>query len=195
MVGLVGSFSSLVVAGFGFNGKLFNGSWDQRHQLGYRQYVSIFAVVSMIAGLSCGPRSVFHPGSIGRMLPVAAPSSLVVHLQGRGRGRTFSANSRRSKGKGGFATASQETLPSSRPCDLVLKIRKVSERPGHLRALVALSVKSHTGSRISFPSSVQADLTQWAQGRQNIESSSPGLGCSLQVYKSHLALDPWGLRA
>ena len=53
MVGLVGSFSSLVVAGFGFNGKLFNGSWDQRYQLGYRQYVSIFAVVSMIAGLSC----------------------------------------------------------------------------------------------------------------------------------------------
>ena len=50
---MVGSFSSLVVAGFGFNGKLFNGSWDQRHQLGYRQYVSIFAVVSMIAGLSC----------------------------------------------------------------------------------------------------------------------------------------------
>jgi len=53
MVGLVGQFSSLLVAGFGFNGRLFNGTWDQRYQLGFRQYVSIFAVASLIAGLSC----------------------------------------------------------------------------------------------------------------------------------------------
>ncbi|OLQ10973.1 hypothetical protein AK812_SmicGene5289 [Symbiodinium microadriaticum] len=37
MVGLVGQFSSLLVAGFGFNGRLFNGTWDQRYQLGFRQ--------------------------------------------------------------------------------------------------------------------------------------------------------------
>ncbi|CAE7271052.1 unnamed protein product [Symbiodinium natans] len=53
MVTLAGSFSSLMLAGFGFNGRLFNGSWDQRHQLGYRQYCSIYAVVGIIAGLSC----------------------------------------------------------------------------------------------------------------------------------------------
>ena len=53
MVGMVGTFSSLLVAGFGFNGRLFNGTWEQRYQLGFSQYVLVFAVVSMIAGLSC----------------------------------------------------------------------------------------------------------------------------------------------
>lgn len=73
------------------------------------------------------------------------------------------------------------------------EIRKVSERPGHLRALVALSVKRRQD--LGFPSSVQVDLTQRAQGTQNIGSVQSRSGCLLQVHVQHLALDRWGLRA
>ncbi|CAE7041093.1 unnamed protein product [Symbiodinium natans] len=53
MVGTAGSFCAVVLVAFGFNGQMFTGSFSQRHQLSYPEFLAIFAVLQCIAGLSC----------------------------------------------------------------------------------------------------------------------------------------------
>ncbi|CAE7355179.1 unnamed protein product [Symbiodinium natans] len=51
MVRLAGAFCATAVAAFGFNGRMFTGSFNQDYQLSYRQFIGIFAVVTSIAAV------------------------------------------------------------------------------------------------------------------------------------------------
>lgn len=53
MVQNCGSFCATFLAAFGFNGRLFTGSFDQRQQLGFSQYVAVFLGPVALTCVSC----------------------------------------------------------------------------------------------------------------------------------------------
>ncbi|CAK9040011.1 Ribulose-bisphosphate carboxylase [Durusdinium trenchii] len=53
MVSALGAFVQCVMTAFGFNGKLYTGSFDQQYQLSFTQCAAIFMVPSSATALSC----------------------------------------------------------------------------------------------------------------------------------------------
>ncbi|CAE6942356.1 unnamed protein product [Symbiodinium sp. CCMP2592] len=53
MVHMAGYFVSLTIVAFGFNGRMFTGSFSQQNQLSYQQAVAILAVMCLVTGVSC----------------------------------------------------------------------------------------------------------------------------------------------
>ena len=54
MVHMAGYFVSLTIVAFGFNGRMFTGSFSQLNQLSYEQAVAILAVMCLVTG-AAGP--------------------------------------------------------------------------------------------------------------------------------------------
>ncbi|CAE7168584.1 unnamed protein product [Symbiodinium pilosum] len=53
MVRVVGNFTAVATAAFGFNGRLFTGSFDQQYQLSYPEFIGLFAAISIVTAVSC----------------------------------------------------------------------------------------------------------------------------------------------
>ncbi|CAJ1330826.1 unnamed protein product, partial [Effrenium voratum] len=54
MVNLCGQFAGVSLAAFGFNGRLFSGSFDQRTQMGFSQYCTVFVAVAGVTSFFSG---------------------------------------------------------------------------------------------------------------------------------------------
>ena len=52
-VRVVGNFTAVATAAFGFNGRLFTGSFDQQYQLSYPEFIGLFAAISIVTAVSC----------------------------------------------------------------------------------------------------------------------------------------------
>ncbi|OLQ00715.1 hypothetical protein AK812_SmicGene16621 [Symbiodinium microadriaticum] len=57
MVHMAGYFVSLTIVAFGFNGRMFTGSFSQLNQLSYEQAVAILAVMCLVTGAAGFPAS------------------------------------------------------------------------------------------------------------------------------------------
>jgi len=53
MVSTAGYFVSVAIVAFGFNGRMFTGSFSQQTQLSYQQAVAILAAMCLVTGVSC----------------------------------------------------------------------------------------------------------------------------------------------
>ncbi|CAE6942335.1 nipblb [Symbiodinium sp. CCMP2592] len=62
MVNTAGYFVSVTIVAFGFNGRMFTGSFNQRHQLSYQEAIGIVAVMCTVTGALCAVKVHERPG-------------------------------------------------------------------------------------------------------------------------------------
>ena len=59
MVSTAGYFVSVTIVAFGFNGRMFTGSFSQQNQLSYQQAVAILAAMCLVTGAARMPMFMF----------------------------------------------------------------------------------------------------------------------------------------
>ena len=62
MVNTAGYFVSVTIVAFGFNGRMFTGSFNQRHQLSYQEAMGIVAAMCTVTGAMCAIKVHERPG-------------------------------------------------------------------------------------------------------------------------------------
>ena len=73
MVSTAGYFVSVAIVAFGFNGRMFTGSFSQQNQLSYQQAVAILAAMCLVTGVARMSIFMFLSCFCGFVLILAEP--------------------------------------------------------------------------------------------------------------------------